>query len=175
MVSVDLLPMSLSCSTVNPSVGLNEKIRHVLYALLPPSGVAMSSGRAVDSGRRGVGVSWCRSLPLNMAGVRLPGLECGAGEKWVGVGLGEGWLVQMTGRDGDGQWGVEAGVCWQGLVDVRPLFGLNWHRLEGMSRDGLVLSEVHEWEALVVAARRSVRCQDKMTGDNNYKGRKLMG
>lgn len=44
------LPCPPSSSSVHPPVGLAKEIWHVLYALLPPGGVAMSVGGAVHGG-----------------------------------------------------------------------------------------------------------------------------
>lgn len=66
-------------------------------------------------------------------------------------GLRETRMLQMAGGDGDGQGGMEVVVRWQGLVDVGLLFGLHWYRLEGRRGHRLVVREVHEWEALVIA------------------------
>lgn len=45
-----------------------------------------------------------------------------------------------------------------GLVDVRLLFVLYGHGLEGRGSHRLILGEVHEREALVVASRGTVCC-----------------
>lgn len=127
----------------------------------------MSSSGDVHGGG---GVPRGRGLPVDVATSRLPGFEGRAGEVRVCGGLGEMRMLQMPGRDGDGQGGMVAVMCWQGLVDVGLLFGRHRNRLEGRRCHRLVLREVHEWEALVVATRCTVRCNDKQQrqlGENN--------
>lgn len=156
-------PRPASASSVHPPVGLAEEIRHVLYAVLPPGGVAVPPGGTVHGGR----VARGRGLPVDVAAGRLPGLEGRAGEHRVRGGLGEARVLQVAGRDGDGEGAVEVVevvVRRQRLVDVRLVFGLHGHRLEGRRRHRLVLGEVHEWEALVVATRRTVRCNEERGG-----------
>ena len=166
VLPLDMLLQPLFCSprssSIHPSIGLTEELRHVLYALLPPGGVALSSGGAVRGGRPPRG----RRLPVDMAAGRLPDFEGRAGEGRVWGGLREVRVLQMAGGDGDGQRGMEVVVCWQGLVDVGLLFGWNWHGLEGRRRHRLVLREVHEWEALVVAPRCTVSCNDGKSQDS---------
>lgn len=166
VLPLDVLPLPCppSSSSVHPHVGLVEKIRHVLYALLPPGRVGVSSGGAVHGGGRGRRVPRGGGLPVNVAAARLPGFEGRAGEERVRGGLGEACVLQMAGGDGDGQRCVEVVVRWQGLVDVGLLFGLHWYRLEGRRCHRLVLREVHEREALVVATRRTVRCNEERSG-----------
>lgn len=151
MRRVEPRPGTTSQPSIAPSIGLVKEIRHVLYALLPPGGVGVSPAGAVHRGRR---VARGGGLPLDVAAGRLPGFEGGAGEERVGGGLGEARVLQVAGGDGDGERGVEV---VGGLVEVGLLFGLQWHRLEGRRRHGLVVGEVHQREALVVATRRTVR------------------
>lgn len=68
-------------------------------------------------------------------------------------GLGDARVFQVAGGDGDGERGTE--VVFRRLVHVRLLFMLPRHWLEGWS---LILGEVHEGEALVVALRCTVSC-----------------
>lgn len=164
VLPLNILPMPRppNSSSIHGPVGLAKQIRHVLYALLPPGGVAMSSVGAVHGGAvHGGAVRWDGRLPVDMAPSWLPGFEGRAGEERVRGGLGETLVLQMAGGDGDGQGGVEVVVCRQGLVDVGLLFGLHWYRLEGRRCHGLVVREVHEWEAFVVATRRTVRCEEE--------------
>lgn len=72
-------------------------------------------------------------------------------------------MLEVAGGDGDREGRVDVVVCWQGLVDVRFLFGL--HGLEGGWSDRLVLGEVHEGEALVVAPRCAVSCKEEQRGE----------
>ncbi|KAF0025165.1 hypothetical protein F2P81_022046 [Scophthalmus maximus] len=124
----DLPSDILSTSSIHPSIGLIKDIRHVLYAPLPPGRVAVSSSGDVHGGG---GVPRGRGLPVDVATSRLPGFEGRAGEVRVCGGLGEMRMLQMPGRDGDGQGGMVAVMCWQGLVDVGLLFGRHRNRLEG--------------------------------------------
>lgn len=73
-------------------------------------------------------------------------------------GLGDARVFQVAGGDGDGERGMEVVFRRRRLVDVRPLFMLPRHWLEGWSCRGLILGEVHEGEALVVALRCTVSC-----------------
>lgn len=83
----------------------------------------------------------------------------------MGGGLGDAGVLQVAGGDGDGEGGVQVMVHRRyRLVDVGLVFGLHGHRLEGRGRYGLVLGEVHEREALVVAARRTVCCNRGVVG-----------
>lgn len=66
-------------------------------------------------------------------------------------GLGQMGVLQVGGGDGDGQRGLEVVVGRNVLVDVGLLLGLYGHRLESRRCYRLVVREVHEWVALVVA------------------------
>lgn len=146
-----------SHASVQRPVWLAEDVRRVFRALLPLARVAVSPGGAVHGGDGGGGgVPRGGGLPVDMAGTRLPGFESRAREQRVRGGLGEVQVFQVAGGDGNGERGVEVVVRRNRLVDVGLLFGLHGHWLEGWSRHVLVLREVHEWEALVVASRRAV-------------------
>lgn len=140
---------------VHPPVRLAEEVRQVLRALLPLVGVPVSPG-----GGRGGGVARRGRLPVDVARRRPPGREGRAGERGVRGGLGDALVLQVGGGDGDGERGVEVVLRRPGLVDVRLLFGLHGRRLEGWRSHGLILGEVHEGEALVVAPRRAVSCKE---------------
>lgn len=79
MLPLDMLPVRCppTSSSVHPSVGLAKEIRHVLYALLPTGGVAVSPGGAVHGGRRAPRGG---GLPLDVTASRLPGFKGRAGE-----------------------------------------------------------------------------------------------
>lgn len=151
------LPRGPSHASVQRPVGLAEDVRRVLGALLPLARVAVSPGGAVHRG--GGGVPRGGGLSVDVAGARLPGFEGRAGQQRVRGGLGEAQVFQVAGGDGNGERGVEVVVRRNRLVDVGLLFGLHGHWLEGWRRHVLVLREVHEWEALVVASRRTVCCK----------------
>lgn len=138
---------------VHAPVRLVEEVRQVLRALLPLVGVSVSPGGAVHGGG---GVARRGRLPVDVASRGFPGFEGRAGERGVRGGLGDARVLQVGGGDGDGERGVEVVLRRPGLVDVRLLFGLHGRRLEGWRRHGLILGEVQEGEALVVAARCTV-------------------
>lgn len=76
-------------------------------------------------------------------------------------GLREARLLEVAGGDGDRKRRVNVVVRRQRLVvDVGLLFRRNGHRLEGRGCYRLVLGEVHEREALVVATRCGFSCKD---------------
>lgn len=162
MMHFYMLPPSQA--SVQRPVGLAEDVRRVLGALLSLACIAVSPGGAVHrGGGGGRGVPRGGGLPVDVAGARLPGFEGRAREQRVRGGLGEAQVFQVAGGDGNGERGVEVVVRRNRLVDVGLLFGLHGHWLEGWRRHVLVLREVHEREALVVASGRTVRCGTKRT------------
>lgn len=169
VLHLHVLPLAHACPSyapVHPPVGHAEDI--VLSALLPLANVAVPPARAVHGGGGGGrGVSRGGGLPVDVACGRLPGLEGRGGEQRVCGGFRQAQVFQLAvaAGDGDGQRGVEVVkvvevvVHRHGLVDVGLLSRLHRHRLEGGSCHVLVLGEVHEREALVVAPRRAVCCK----------------
>lgn len=97
-------------------------------------------------------------LTVDVAHCRFPGFEGRAGEHRVCRGLGDARVLQVARGDGDGERGMEVMLRRCRLVDVRLLFMLPRHWLEGWRGHGLILGEVHEGEALVVALRCTVSC-----------------
>lgn len=174
VLHLHVLPLTDASPSVHPPVGHGENI--VLDALLPLAGVGVPPARAVHGGGGGGrGVPRGRGLPVDVARAWLPGLEGRGGEQRVRGGLGQAKVFQLAvaGGDGDGERGVEVVkvvevvevvVHRHGLVDVGLLTGLHGHRLEGRSCHVLVLGEVHEREALVVAPRRAVCCKEGKMG-----------
>lgn len=74
------------------------------------------------------------------------------------AGLGDVRVFQVAGGDGDGERSVEVALRRCRLVDVRLLLRLHRRWLEGWGGHGLMLAEVHQGEALVVASRCAVSC-----------------
>lgn len=97
-------------------------------------------------------------LTVDVARCRLPGFEGRAGEHWVCSGLGDAWVLQVSGGDGDGERGMEVMLRRCRLVDVRLLFMQPRHWLKSWRGHRLILGEVHDGEALVVALRCTVSC-----------------
>lgn len=154
-----------SSTSVHSPIWLVKDVRRVLRALLPLVGVAVSPGGAVHrGGGGGGGVSRGGHLPVDVAHCWFPGFEGRAGEHGVCSGLGDARVLQVAGGDGDGERGVEVVLRRRRLVDVRLLFMLPRHWLEGWRGHGVILGEVHEREALVVAVRSTVSC-NKQRGE----------
>lgn len=175
VLPLHVLPLAHACpshTSIHAPVGHDEDI--VLSALLPLANVAVPPARAVHRrGGRGRGVSRGRGLPVDVACGRLPGLEGRGGEQRVCGGFGQAQVFQLAvaAGDGDGERCMEVVevvevvvvvVHGHGLVDVGLLPRLHRHRLEGRSRCVLVLREVHEREALIVAPGCAV-CYKKET------------
>lgn len=97
-------------------------------------------------------------LTVDVARCWFPGFEGRAGEHRVCGGLGDARVLQVAGGDGDGERGMEVMLRRRRLVDVGLLLMLPRHWLEGWRGHGLILGEVHEGEALVVALRCTVSC-----------------
>lgn len=68
------VPRPLSSSSVHSNIRLGKEFWHVLYALLPPGGVELSTVGAVHGGGR-VSVRGGRGLPVDVSGGGLPGSE----------------------------------------------------------------------------------------------------
>lgn len=166
VLHLHVLPLAHASS---PHASVYPPVRHaediVFNALLPLANVAVPPARAVHGGGgAGRGVSRGRGLPVDVACGRLPGFEGRGGEQRVCGGFRQAQVFQLAvaARDGDGERGVEVVevvVHRHGLVDVGLLSRLHRHRLEGRSCHVLVLGEVHEREALVVAPGRTVCCK----------------
>lgn len=132
-----------SSTSVHSSIRLVKEVLRVLRALLPLVGVAVSPGGAVHRGGERGGVSRGGHLTVDVARCWFPGIEGRAGEHWVCRGLRDAWVLQVTGGDGDGERGMEVMLRRCRLVDVRLLFMLPRHWLEGWRGHGLILGEVH--------------------------------
>lgn len=57
-------------------------------------------------------------LPVDVARRRFPGFEGRAGQHRVCAGLGDAWVFQVAGGDGDGERGVEVVLRPRRLVEV---------------------------------------------------------
>lgn len=132
--------------------GLGEELVQGLYAVLPPAGVGLPARR----------VARVRGLPVHVTPARrVPHPEGRAGQQRVGGGLGQARPLQVGLRNGNGERRVEVVVeRRRHTVEVGLVLEVHGDRLEGHGLR-LVLREVHERVALVVAAVSGVSYREE--------------